>query len=131
VKIYKFKLVPKTGAIIVKAYVNGYKLNLLLDTGATNTVIDSNILWMSEIKFELVKLREQPMFETASGIINAQWVNVESFISLGIHNVDFNFATYDFLLEGIIPEYDGMLGLDFFQNNKICIDFIKSEITIS
>ena len=71
------------------------------------------------------------MFETASGIINAQWVNVESFISLGIHNVDFNFATYDFLLEGIIPEYDGMLGLDFFQNNKICIDFVKSEITIS
>ena len=54
-KIYKFKLVPKTGAIIVKAYGNGYKLNLLLDTGATNTVIDSNILWMSEIKFELVK----------------------------------------------------------------------------
>ena len=30
-KIYKFKLVPKTGAIVVKAYVNGYKLNLLLD----------------------------------------------------------------------------------------------------
>jgi hypothetical protein len=131
VKTYRFKLVPKTGAIVVKAYVNGYKLNLLLDTGATNTVIDYNILLMSDIDYKLVETKEQLIFETASGVINAQWVNVDSFISLGIHNIDFNFATYDFLLEGIIPEYDGMLGLDFFQNNKICIDFVKSEITIS
>ena len=130
-KTYKFKLVPKTGVIVVKAYVNGYKLNLLLDTGATNTVIDYNILLMSDIDFRLVETEQRLMFETASGVINAQWVNVDSFISLGIHNVDFNFATYDFLFEGIIPEYDGMLGLDFFQNNKICINFIKSELTIS
>ena len=53
------------------------------------------------------------------------------FISLRIHNTNFNFATYGFLLEGIIPEYDGMLGLDFFQNNKTCIDFVESQITIS
>jgi hypothetical protein len=131
VKIFKFKLVPKTGAIVVKAYVNGYKLNLLLDTGATNTVIDYNILLMSDIEFNVVNSGEPLIFETASGIINAKWINVDSFISLGIHNIDFNFATYDFLLEGIVPEYDGMLGLDFFQNNKICIDFVKSEITIS
>jgi predicted aspartyl protease len=78
----------------VKAYVNGYKLNLLLDTGATNTVIDYNILLMSDIDYRLVET-QQLMFETASGVINAQWVNVDSFISLGIHNVDFNFATYD------------------------------------
>jgi Aspartyl protease len=65
VKTFKFKLVPKTGAIVVKAYVNGYKLNLLLDTGATNTVIDYNILLMSEIEYRLVKSREQPIFETA------------------------------------------------------------------
>ena len=130
-KIFKFKLVPKTGAIVVKAYVNGYKLNLLLDTGATNTVIDYNILLLSDIDYRLVETKEQPMFETASGVIDAQWVNVDSFISLGIHNVDFDFATYDFLLEGIVPEYDGMLGLDFFFKNKICIDFVKSEITIS
>ncbi len=86
---------------------------------------------MSDIDYRLVGTKEQPMFETASGVIDAQWVNVDSFISLGIHNVDFDFATYDFLLEGIVPEYDGMLGLDFFQKNKICIDFVKSEITIS
>jgi hypothetical protein len=131
VKTFKFTLLPKIGAIVVKAYVNGYKLNLLLDTGATNTIIDHNILLMSDIGYNLTNTGEELIFETASGIINANWVNVDSFISLGIHKVNFKFATYDFLSEGIIPEYDGMLGLDFFQNHKICIDFVKSEITIS
>lgn len=55
----------------------------------------------------------------------------KSLESLGIKKNNFEICSYDFLGNGILSEYDGVLGIDFFQNNKICIDFIKSEITIS
>lgn len=70
-------------------------------------------------------------FETASGNLETQYVKIKKFHCLGIDMSSFEICTYNFAANGIYPEYDGMLGLDFFQNNKICIDFVKSEITIS
>jgi hypothetical protein len=50
---------------------------------------------------------------------------------LGITQQKYAVTAYDFIGNGIISEFDGVLGLDFFENNKICIDFINNEITIS
>ena len=59
------------------------------------------------------------------------YLKIKKFRCLGIEINNFQICTYDFAVSGITPEFDGMLGIDFFQNNKICIDFIKSELTIS
>ena len=48
-----------------------------------------------------------------------------------VEKENFEIVSYDFLGNGILSEYDGVLGIDFFKEHKICIDFIKSELTIS
>lgn len=41
----KFKREPESGLILVNIEIdNKYELNMILDTGATNTTIDSNAL---------------------------------------------------------------------------------------
>ena len=63
--------------------------------------------------------------------MNSHIFEIKSLESLGIKHNDFEICSYDFLGNGILSEYDGVLGIDFFQNNKICIDFVRLELTIS
>ena len=37
---------------------------------------------------------------------------------------------YDFLAHGILSDYDGLLGLDFFENTVLCIDMKNQTIEI-
>ena len=37
---------------------------------------------------------------------------------------------YDFLARGIMSDYDGVLGLDFFENTTFCIDMKNQTIEI-
>jgi hypothetical protein len=69
--------------------------------------------------------------ETAKGVANAYIFKTKSLEGLGIKKKNFEICSYDFLGNGVLSEYDGVLGIDFFKDNKICIDFVKSEITIS
>ncbi|MEK7258108.1 MAG: hypothetical protein AAB316_25345, partial [Bacteroidota bacterium] len=46
------------------------------------------------------------------------------------HKVEnFRVQVYDFLAMGILPEYDGVLGLDFLQQKDLCIHFSKGYLT--
>jgi hypothetical protein len=69
--------------------------------------------------------------ETAKGVANVYIFKTKSLEGLGIKKKNFEICSYDFLGNGVLSEYDGVLGIDFFKDNKICIDFVKSEITIS
>lgn len=44
---------------------------------------------------------------------------------------NFKIMTYDFIGNDLFTGFDDVLGIDFLQKNKICIDFLKSEISIS
>ena len=37
---------------------------------------------------------------------------------------------YDFLKHGIISDYDGVLGLDFFENTEFCINMKNQTIAV-
>jgi hypothetical protein len=37
-------------------------------------------------------------------------------------------VSYDFLSKGILSTYDGVLGLDFFSNTILTIDFIHQKV---
>lgn len=61
---YKFKREPESGLIIVNIEIDGkYELKMILDTGATNTTIDSNTLYLLghdlKIILEQLKLKLQ------------------------------------------------------------------------
>lgn len=126
---FPFVLDESNNVILVDVDFGKSTYRFLLDTGASNTIIDFNALLIGGYNFKDV-LRQVEV-ETANGIIEAHIFNIKSISALNIQKKDFEIASYDFLASGILSEFDGVLGLDFFENNKICIDFVSNEITIS
>jgi hypothetical protein len=126
---FPFSLDESYNTIVVDVLLDGFDLRLMVDTGASHTVIDLTTLLINGYSFS--QRRKEVKVETAKGIASAHVFEVKSLEGLGIKHNNFEVCSYDFLGNGILSEYDGVLGIDFFFKNKICIDFIKSEITIS
>jgi len=49
---------------------------------------------------------------------------------LGITRAAFDVLTYDFFEKGLVSEQDGLIGLDFFKNTILTIDFQKQFIVV-
>ncbi len=127
--VYKFKREPESGLLLVSIEIdNKYSLKMVLDTGATNTTIDSNSLYLLGYNFKdnigTVEI------ETANGIIVTEVFEIESFSSLGITKNNFEVQVYDFLAGGILSDYNGLLGLDFLEGKIFCINTMLNTITI-
>jgi hypothetical protein len=127
---YQFDRMPDCGLIILSVTLDGKsKFRMILDTGCSNTTIDSNAMYLSG--YELKDAIEIVNIETANGIVESEIYEIESMDSLGIHKEKLQIQVYDFLAHGIFSNYDGLLGLDFFEGTAFCIDTIKNEITVS
>ncbi len=128
--IYKFKREPESGLILVNIEIDAkFELKMILDTGATNTTIDSNALYL--LGYDLKDCIGTVDIETANGIIETEVFEINSFESLGLTKTNFQIQVYDFLAHGIFSDYNGLLGLDFLEGTKFCIDTNKNTITIS
>jgi hypothetical protein len=121
-KNFPFKLVDDDSVIVLIAFIDDhYRLRLALDTAASHTTIDSNILFM--LGYELKNAIGEVEVETSNGIILVEEYNLGKLSSINIEKTDFVVQVYDFLAHGVTSDYDGVLGLDFLKNRKICIDF--------
>ena len=69
-------------------------------------------------------------FETAGGIVTAAVYLVPVFSALGITKRNFEICAYDFLGNGIVSEFDGMLGLDFLKGKDLLVSFKRFEIRL-
>jgi len=125
-KIY-FHRVNEDSLILVRAEINGTPVSMALDTGASHTIIDLTALMLAGI-FPNEK-SQTVLLETAKGIIEAKLTTLDSFKSLNKKFDDFEIQTYDFTAAGILSEYDGVIGLDFFQNTHFCIDLQENSIS--
>lgn len=126
---FPFRREPGNGLIIVSIEIdNKYELKMVLDTGATNTTIDSNALYL--LGYDLKDNIGTVEIETANGIIETEVFEVRHFSSLGQTKNKFQIQVYDFISHGIYSEYNGLLGLDFFEGTKICIDLTMNTITL-
>ena len=67
----------------------------------------------------------------ASGIVAAELYDINSLVSLGIKRQGFQAHAYDMIGNGVLTELDGVLGLDFFEGYKVCIDLGLQEITVT
>jgi hypothetical protein len=126
---YPFTRQTDESLILVKVLVNSSALYLALDTGATHTVIDTTALLLAGCTPLLSETDTK--LETASGIVNADMYEVKILESLGIHRNAFAVHAYDLIGNGVLVEIDGVLGLDFFQGHKFCLDLNLYEITIN
>ena len=128
--IYKFKREPESGLILVNIEIDQkYELKMILDTGATNTTIDSNALYL--LGHNLKDSIGTVEIETANGIIETEVFEIDSFSSLGIDKVKFEIQVYDFISHGIFSDYNGLLGLDFLEGTKFCIDTNENTISVT
>jgi hypothetical protein len=69
--------------------------------------------------------------ETANGIIETEVFEVNSFEVFGIKKQKFQVQVYDFLAHSIFSDYNGLLGLDFLEGTKFCIDTNENKITLT
>ena len=128
-KVFKFPIPTEDGVIIVDASIEGkYKFRLALDTAATHTTIDSNVLYLSG--YSLKESKGEAELETSNGIIRVELYDIEQFKCLGILKQKFEVQVYDFMAHGIMSDYDSVIGLNFLREHKFCIEIEKGEVTI-
>ena len=126
---FSFDLPTDENVIILNASIeNKFELRLALDTAATHTTIDSNVLYFSG--YELKNSKGEREIETSNGIIIVETYDIEELMCLGIIKKNFEVQVYDFLAHGITSDYDGVIGLNFLQDHKFCIDIQRSIITV-
>lgn len=125
---YYFTLEDDDSLISVDCHLEGSTYVLALDTGASNTVIDLNVMIIAgyQVK-DAIKIIE---IETAAGIIQAYVFQVLEMNALGITRRHIEVSSYDFINNNIFSEIHGVLGLDFFKGYKFCIDMTDFEITV-
>jgi predicted aspartyl protease len=127
VKSYPFRRTDADDLIIVGCFVNEVTFPLVVDTGASHTVIDFGVL--VDAGYRLGDTKGIVPIETANGIISANLFMVKKITVLGIEKHNFEVCSY--LLGQPQDEIKGVVGLDFFEDRKICLDFKKSVITIT
>ena len=129
VKRFEFEPPFDDEVIIVEATIaNKYTFLLALDTAATHTTIDSNMLFLSG--YELKNSNGEVEIETSNGIVVVETYDLDVFEYLEHKQEKFEVQVYDFLAHGILSDYHGVLGLDFLRNIPFCINVEEGWIDI-
>ena len=125
---FRFSLDDADSLILVDAKLGRSSLTLALDTGATHTVIDLTVMMLNG--YNLSKVVRMVEFETAKGPINAYVFRIDALTALGRTIRDVDVSSYDFVGNDVIFAIDGVLGLDFFQDTELTINFKESTLSL-
>ena len=124
----KFNLEDK--AVIVKVYVEAdgitNELDLIVDTGTQESLISEKaIMAMGYVRAN--SIGDVPI-QTVGGSAMAYRYIIDSIEALGVRRNMFNVISHP------MPKgagADGLLGLDFFENTELTIDFKRAEIKVA
>ncbi|MBI2320404.1 MAG: retroviral-like aspartic protease family protein [Betaproteobacteria bacterium] len=121
---------PRQGLIIVSAELSGPRgsgvLRLALDSGATGTVV--NVGMLVALGYDPALVPDRVQVTTGSGIEFAPRVILEKIVALGLERLGFQ------VLGHTLPPsagVDGLLGLDFFRDQSLTIDFRAGQVTVA
>jgi hypothetical protein len=119
---------PSEGLIVVTARIHGpagsNDVRLALDTGATVTVISRE--WLSLVGYDLNDATQLNVI-TGSGRESASRVVLDRIETLDMEKISLPILAYS------LPEsttVDGALGLDFFEDCRLTIDFRQNTIDV-
>jgi predicted aspartyl protease len=130
-KTYPFKWLDESeNLIVVNVEVNEETpLRFLLDTGASETCFDKNIVLIENIS--LKELVEQVTIETANGWIVADVFLIDTIDVLGLRLKNHPVQVIDFIANGIMSNYAGILGMDILTQRNLCFNFDKQTFSIA
>ena len=100
-------------------------LRFAVDTGATSSVLDRE--FASRVGYHSLAPDQQTEITTASGVEPVVRFIIDRFEALGHQRYSFPILCY------VLPsrvDFDGLLGLDFFQGHKLTLDFRIGRITL-
>jgi hypothetical protein len=126
----KFPFDPNQGPIYVEAEVSGptgrSDLRLLLDPGATITLIDSDIL--IGVGYDPRASPDSVQVTMANGVVSVPRVVLNRLTALGQHKIGFSV-----LVHALPPNagVHGLLGLDFCRGHLLILDFRAGLISLS
>lgn len=127
-KKQKFHRATENSLIVISCSIGKDPIAIAIDTGASHTTMDINQVLLAE--YNMKDAIGVTQIETASGVIDAFIFRLKEFSCLGITRQNVDVCAYDFLAHHLLTDFDGVLGLDFFEGMKFCIDMDKSIITI-
>ena len=122
---------PESAFIPITVHIRGPRGNtsalVALDTGATMTWLSRNVL--AELEYDLTSPVDLMEVTTASGRQVSPIVSIFRIVALGLglERIDFPIICQD--LPAGTP-FDGLLGLDFFSNQRLTIDFPQGLISL-
>jgi len=126
---YPFIIDPIGEVILVYIELDKmHSLKMVLDTGASITTLDINPLRMAY--YPVKDVIETTTVETASGMMELDIIQTKAISAFGHTVSNMKVQMYDFLKQGIISDYDGLLGLDFFKNTVFTIDMDEQTIEV-
>jgi predicted aspartyl protease len=119
----------RQGPILVEAEVTGpsrtLTLPLLLDTGATTSLIKESVLLA--LGYDLASVTDRVSMTTGSVVTTVPRVVLTRLSSLGQHR--FGFPVLAHPLPAVVS-VSGLLGLDFLRDRTLTIDFRTGRIDI-
>jgi hypothetical protein len=102
VEIQSIGLEKEDSVITMNCFFKNHQARLILDTGATQTIIDKNFLII--IGYDLFSPIDVKEFETAGGIITAEKHIIYDFKLWDMFFEELTIFTYDFLEIGLITD---------------------------
>jgi predicted aspartyl protease len=123
---YTFARSSEDDLITFPVRIGNSIVDLVFDTGATHTFIDLGILIKEG--YRIGDSKGLIPVETANGIIYANRFEVNKIATLGI--VKENFEVTSYLFDDPESDFKGLIGLDFFENKEVCINFVENKLTI-
>jgi len=125
----RYSFDPADGLIIVAARIQGTtgvtRARLALDTGATTSILSADLLEAAGC--DPAGARERVRITTASGVEFAAVVTIHRLEALGKKRTGFSVLCHTLPPTTTV---DGLLGLDFFRETLLTIDFREGLVEL-
>ena len=115
---------------VITFKLDNNKINLILDTGSELNILNEDYYKSHSEKFILVDSVNNPI-NTVNGVVLQKTYIVETTLNDSI-NIRFNVMDITNMIDNIFYNQqiisDGLLGIDFFYDNNVVIDFQNKKI---
>ena len=120
----------RSGLILVEAEVSGptgkASATLILDTGATSTTLNCSLL--RSIGYDPDTATDHVQMTTGTTVVTVPRFMVNRLSALGKHAIGLRVLAHDL---PAVAAVDGLLGLDFFRNLSLLIDFRLGQLSLT
>jgi hypothetical protein len=120
----------RSGLIFVEAEVSGpvgkASATLVLDTGATTTTLNCSLI--RSIGYDPDTATDHAQMATGTAVVTVPRFMVNRLSALGKHAIGLRVLAHD---QPAAAAVDGRLGLDFFRDLSLLIDFRLGQLSLS